>query len=158
MTNAQKTRLQALLRRREWRENEMIWSDGTPASFGVLVGEGKVLIRDKPELEAFTCGAFLGDVNAILSDSIVSSTCVAATKGWGYVIDREDLKVFFSQNPGKAGESSGKVMKVILFLLFFFLLLLVGTYLCFLDTTFVDCLSEPDKIRRRKLPSDGFAF
>ena len=100
MTNAQKTRFQALLRKFDFKKNDFVWREGSPATFGILLAEGGLVIKNKPELAPFTFGSFLGEVNAILSDSTVSSTCVAIQDGWGYLIERDDLKSFFQSNPG----------------------------------------------------------
>ncbi len=47
MTNAQKTKLQALFRRREIKAGEYIWKAGTPSTIAFLVAEGKVKFERK---------------------------------------------------------------------------------------------------------------
>jgi len=58
---------------------------------------------------------------------------IGVEKGWGYAVDRDDLKMFFQNNP--------------------------GVHLCFLDTLFVDALTEIERVKRRKMSMEyGFQF
>jgi CRP-like cAMP-binding protein/phosphoribosyl 1,2-cyclic phosphodiesterase len=120
MTNAQKTRFQALLQKKDIKKNEYIWKNGEPATIGYLIGEGQVKFEEKKDLAPFTCGAFVGEINAILNNGYYSTSMIALTDGWGYTISRQNLCEFLNRNP--------------------------GVNLCFLDTIFIDTVKEQNYI------------
>jgi CRP-like cAMP-binding protein len=79
VTNAQKTRLQAVMKKREVVKGEEIWKFGDSVEFVYIVGEGLVKFANKPDLtEPFKMGAFLGEINAILSGNGTFSTVLVA--------------------------------------------------------------------------------
>jgi len=121
MTNAQKTKLQASLQKKDVKKGESIWQSEKPMDFCYLIAEGEAAFKDK-DLAPFKSGAFLGEINALLSGKeIYSTTLEAITDGWGYGIPKNDLISFFDHYP--------------------------GIKLCFLDTIFVDALSGGPQAR-----------
>eukprot|EP01116_Phalansterium_solitarium_P000343 TRINITY_DN1021_c0_g1_i1.p1 TRINITY_DN1021_c0_g1~~TRINITY_DN1021_c0_g1_i1.p1 ORF type:complete len:759 (+),score=283.00 TRINITY_DN1021_c0_g1_i1:679-2955(+) len=121
MTNAQKTRLQALLRRRTLAAGDYVWRAGQPASQALLVGSGSVCIEEKAaELEPFGPGSWLAETSALLDARPLSMSVKALTDGWAYTVEREQLLAFFDDNP--------------------------GVKLSFLDTNFIDVVKHDDAL------------
>jgi len=102
MTNAQKTRFQALLGRREIKRGDHLWHAGEHATFAYLIGEGIIQFVEREDLAPFTSGAFIGEVNALLSENegIHKTSVIIVESGWVYTITRNDLCTFFDRNPG----------------------------------------------------------
>jgi len=119
MTNAQKTKLQALFKKRVLCKGEYAWKEGIPAETAYLVAEGQVKFEGKNDLAPFHSGAFLGEINSILAGENYTTTVVALTDGWGYSLTRQDLTSFLNRNP--------------------------GIKLSFADTNFIDIIKEEDK-------------
>jgi len=120
MSNAQKTRLQAYLCRRELVEGEYLWRVGDPACLVFLVGSGSFKIEEKADLEPFRAGSLLGEINAVLmGEKLCSFSVQALETGWGYTISNNDLVHFCDHNP--------------------------GIKLSLLDTNFIDALKEEDR-------------
>lgn len=51
-------------------------------------------------LQPFTRGAFLGEVNALLTDGKHTTTVTTQRAGSVYIIIKKDLLLFWDQNPG----------------------------------------------------------
>lgn len=136
MTNAQRTRLQAILIRREFKKGEALWKSGSSSDMAFLVAEGiqsskqrlqhhmsviialynainvdmicinddlgQVQLENKPELEPFISGSFIGETNEILTGTAGkhANGLVGVSDGWGYVISSKEWIDFLNRNPG----------------------------------------------------------
>ncbi|EFA85631.1 cGMP-stimulated cGMP phosphodiesterase [Heterostelium album PN500] len=100
-TNSQKTALQTILHREQLTENTILWKKGDVASFGCLVAEGSFEFCEQ-DLERFTKGSFLGDINAMSEEPPLThkTTVIAKENSVIYKVYSSDLIKFFQHNPG----------------------------------------------------------
>eukprot|EP00026_Physarum_polycephalum_P014875 Phypoly_transcript_15441.p1 GENE.Phypoly_transcript_15441~~Phypoly_transcript_15441.p1 ORF type:complete len:132 (+),score=22.85 Phypoly_transcript_15441:478-873(+) len=99
MTNSQKTFLQAIMHKRDVQQGEALWKKDDPAVEAFLVSSGCFVFSDL-NLQPFTRGAFLGEVNALLTEGVHTTTVNTLRSGSVYTIQRKDLLHFWDQNPG----------------------------------------------------------
>ena len=101
MTGAQKTVFQSYLGSGETRERDVVWRAGDEASEAVLVEEGALTIEGGSEaLEPFGPGAFVGEIDALLSGLPLATTVRVAAPGRVFFIGREALQKFIDEYPG----------------------------------------------------------
>lgn len=102
MSASQKTQLQAVLRRANFRAGEIVCSASEAAERAILVDEGTFVFQggEKANLKPFTLGAFLGDFESLQAGSTQSTTLVAQSDASAFEVRRADLVHFFERNPG----------------------------------------------------------
>ena len=86
MTNAQKTRIQAYLKRREVKAGEPIWTAGEASESAYLVARGLVQFDGKKDLEPFGSGALVGEINSIISGDVCITSAIAKTGLFFFII------------------------------------------------------------------------
>jgi len=99
MTNSQKTHLQAIMHRKDVKQNEWLWKKNDPANEAFIVSSGSFIFPDQ-NLQPFTRGAFLGEVNALLGEELHTTSVQTQRDGTVYIIPRKELIIFWDQNPG----------------------------------------------------------
>jgi len=101
LTSSQKTYLQSLLRRREVKQGEEIWTNGDGNRIGILIEEGEFVFAGARDLKPFTRGAFVGDMKALLNNHPLSTTLISISpKASFYYVDGVELLKFIEDNPG----------------------------------------------------------
>jgi len=99
-TSAQKTSLQSIFRSKEYKTGEQVWTADSDATIAVLIDEGQFSFAGAGDAKPFTCGAFVGDMFALLNDEPLTTTLICTDKGSVYYGTKEDLLKFFDDNPG----------------------------------------------------------
>lgn len=117
MSTSQKTQLSELCERKEFSDGQFIWKAGDPARFAFLIDAGSVrydrVLKQtgtRPVTAAtriprsgpaqLVAGAFVADVTALVEGKAHAAGLMAAEESVLLVIKRDDLLVFFRQNPG----------------------------------------------------------
>lgn len=104
LSSGQKTQLQSLLHPTDVRAGEVLWRAGEHHPRGYLAGDAVIELESPSDAEGalkpFTRGAFVGDVDAILSGAPTHTSARAARAGSVYALQRDDLQLFFEENPG----------------------------------------------------------
>ena len=101
MTTSQKTQLQTYLAPMQGRDNEVLWKAGDSPTRAYLVDDAVVTLRcPEGELKPFTCGAFVGEVDALRAEGPSPSSARVTKPGKLFAIERTDLVRFFEDNPG----------------------------------------------------------
>ena len=116
LSASQKTQLEELFEMRKYGPGDAVWMEGEEANICCLIDSGEfeyvgdfdkfTKSRSHEEFpESFTRGAFIGDINALMAiDAPQVPMNVfglrARTSGNVLIIGKEDLRYFFSHNPG----------------------------------------------------------
>jgi hypothetical protein len=101
LTSAQKTQLQTYLVPCLGGDNEVLWRAGDVPKRAYLVDDAVVTLRcPEGELKPFTCGAFVGEVDALRATGPSPSSARVTQTGKMFAIDQPDLVRFFEDNPG----------------------------------------------------------
>eukprot|EP00828_Plagiopyla_frontata_P003167 TRINITY_DN1084_c0_g1_i2.p1 TRINITY_DN1084_c0_g1~~TRINITY_DN1084_c0_g1_i2.p1 ORF type:complete len:153 (+),score=19.60 TRINITY_DN1084_c0_g1_i2:124-582(+) len=103
LQSSQKIQLELCIQEKKYKKQEVIWNKDQSANFVIFVQRGELEFFDCPEAEAITdldVGAFIGDIPAILNDSILQSNLRAITDCSLFVILKQDFKNFLRNNPG----------------------------------------------------------
>ena len=101
LTSAQKTQLQTYLLPCQADDDQVLWRAGEVPAHAYLVDDATVTMRcPEGELKPFTCGAFLGEVDALRTGVPAPSSARVTRTGKLFSIERADLGRFFDDNPG----------------------------------------------------------
>ena len=101
LTSAQKTQLQTYLVPCQGGLNEVLWRAGDVPRRAYLVDDAVVTLRcPEGELKPFTCGAFVGEVDALRAAGPSPSSARVTQTGKLFAIEQPDLVRFFEDNPG----------------------------------------------------------
>lgn len=101
LTSAQKTQLQTYLVPVQGEDNEVLWRAGDLPRRAYLVDDAVVTLRcPEGELKPFTCGAFVGEVDALRGSGPSPSSARVTRSGKLFAINQPDLLRFFEDNPG----------------------------------------------------------
>jgi CRP-like cAMP-binding protein/phosphoribosyl 1,2-cyclic phosphodiesterase len=114
MTASQKNQLQAILEPCRVADGEILWSRDAPARRAFLIEDARVVLDTVTEgmpatmrsagssasVRPFTRGAFLGEIDALRTESAPSSMARVIAGGRVFAIDRKALLKFFEDNPG----------------------------------------------------------
>jgi CRP-like cAMP-binding protein/ribonuclease BN (tRNA processing enzyme) len=101
LTSAQKTQLQTYLVPFQGDESQILWRAGEVPKSAYVVDDAVVTMHSpEGELKPFTCGAFLGEVDALRTSSPAPSWARVTRTGKLFEIERADLTRFFEDNPG----------------------------------------------------------
>jgi CRP-like cAMP-binding protein/glyoxylase-like metal-dependent hydrolase (beta-lactamase superfamily II) len=101
LTSAQKTQLQMYLLPFLADDSQVLWRAGDIPRKAYLVDDAVVTMRcPEGELKPFTCGAFLGEVDALRTGGPAPSSARVTRTGKLFAIESIDLARFFEDNPG----------------------------------------------------------
>jgi CRP-like cAMP-binding protein/phosphoribosyl 1,2-cyclic phosphodiesterase len=114
MTASQKTQLQAILDACPVSDGEVLWSREQAAKRAYLVEDALVVLDtvadgmpatmrsagSSASVRPFGKGAFLGDIDAIMSEAKPKSMARVLRGGRVFAVDRKALLRFFEENPG----------------------------------------------------------
>jgi len=100
LTSSQKTYLQSIFQQKEIKTNDTIWQQDEEATEAVLVAGGKFVFARATDMQPFTRGAFVGDMQALLNGTPLTTTLMCSKGGTVYFITKKDLLKFFEDNPG----------------------------------------------------------
>lgn len=82
---------------------QVIWKAGDIPKFSICVKSGKIAFRNCPEAGLnieFVPGSFIGELDALINESELTTTLVAETDAAYFKIERNDLLGFLRRNPG----------------------------------------------------------
>ena len=84
------------------KKDEVLWNVNDQPKFAFLVAKGIFKFIGCPEenLDALNSGALIGDMNALLNNTKLTTSVKALVDGIIYSIEKNDLKNFLSKNPG----------------------------------------------------------
>ena len=102
LTSAQKTQLQSYLEVVEVKPDDRLWTVGTPAEHAFLIDHGRVILEGYATvaLAPFSQGAFLGEIDALVSRKPTTGAARVVEGGRVFRIARGDLLRWFEENPG----------------------------------------------------------
>jgi len=79
---------------------ECIWQCGDIATEAVLIADGKFYFRRAKEQPPFARGALVGEMKALIAQTLLTTTLCCEERGSLYAITRVQLMKFFDDNPG----------------------------------------------------------
>ncbi len=102
LTSGQKTQLQSYLVPKTVAQDDILWKKRNKAREALLVDSASISLEgvDADFGLHFSTGAFVGEVDALRNGTKLTTTAKAVTAGRVFTIAREDLIIFFSENPG----------------------------------------------------------
>lgn len=126
LSGPQKTQLETYLVKLDFEDGDLIWDEGSPAEYAILIDKGKVTFKTDPSSEfnsknssisillpvtamngtseadpdIFERGSFIGDIDALLADRKNAVALRAIGKVSVLCLYKKDLRNFFSNNPG----------------------------------------------------------
>ncbi|KAK3238872.1 hypothetical protein CYMTET_51166 [Cymbomonas tetramitiformis] len=102
LTESQKTGLQAILKKHEYREGDIIWAKDDVCKFGILVSKGAVEFSDQT-VAPFGPGAWIAEVECLLNkyeDMPLAFTLRAKTACTVFRGNKLDIYNYLLYNPG----------------------------------------------------------
>lgn len=103
MTSAQKTQLQSYLEVVSLAAGDALWRSGGAAEAAFILDEGRVVLDGEgADPQPYGPGAFLGDVEALVTGRASRGTARVVEPGRAFRIRRDDLLRWFDENPGVA--------------------------------------------------------
>lgn len=102
LTESQKTGLQAILKKHEYRAGDVIWRKDDICRFGILVSQGELQYEDQ-DSEAFGSGAWIAEVECLLNkdaDMPLAVTLYAKTDCTVFQGAKMDIYNYLLYNPG----------------------------------------------------------
>lgn len=83
------------------KKDEMLWKVGDEASFAIMISKGRFKFVDCGETEnEFETGAFIGEIEAMLNATPLTTTLISVTDGYIFKIGKANLLAFLNRNPG----------------------------------------------------------
>lgn len=83
------------------KKGESLWKSGDDASFAIMISKGRFKFVDAGESELeFETGAFIGEIEAMLNATTLTTSLSAITDGVIFKIGRANLLAFLNRNPG----------------------------------------------------------
>ena len=98
---SQKTQLEMILEEQLIKKGDSLWKMGEDANFAIMISKGRFKFLDCGETEnEFETGAFIGEIEAMLNSTPLTTSLVAITDGVIFKIGRVNLLGFLNRNPG----------------------------------------------------------
>lgn len=90
-----------ILEEKTVKKDEVLWNLGEEAIFAVMVSKGRFKFIDFLEVETeFETGAFIGEIEALINSTPLTSSLIAKTDGQVFKIAKASLIAFLNRNPG----------------------------------------------------------
>jgi len=104
LNSAQKIQMEMIMREKKIKKGEILWTVGNKAQFAVLIAKGEIEFFKCKEAEHegfdIASGTFIGEIDAFLNDSPLSTNVRAATDCEIFEIRQKELIAFLKNNPG----------------------------------------------------------
>jgi len=98
---SQKTQLEMILEEQIVKKGDILWKNGDDANFAIMVSKGRFKFMDSGETEIeFETGAFIGEIEAMLNTTPLTTSLSAVTDGVIFKIGKTSLLAFLNRNPG----------------------------------------------------------
>lgn len=101
MNAAQKTQLEMILEEKTIKKNQILWKVGEEAQFALMISKGRFKFIDCQETDIeFETGVFIGEIEALLNSTPLTTSLIALTDGIIFQIGKDNLLSFLNCNPG----------------------------------------------------------
>lgn len=83
------------------KKEEFLWKVGDDAIFAIMISKGRFKFVDSGDTELeFETGAFIGEIEAMLNTTALTTSLSAITDGVIFKIGKTNLLQFLNRNPG----------------------------------------------------------
>jgi len=103
LTQSQKTQLEMILKEAQVKEKDTLWKIGDESKFAFIIAKGSFKFfgcKEAAAIEELHTGAVVGEMAALLNESLLTTCVKAVTDGTIYVIQRQECQKFLRNNPG----------------------------------------------------------
>ena len=84
------------------KKDEYMWKVGDEAKFAFMISKGSFKFANcsESELGEFVTGVFIGEIEAMINNTPLTTSIYACADGIIFKIEKDDLMAYLNRNPG----------------------------------------------------------